>query len=194
MKFNLNYFKNGNLAMHCKNKKECDDFLNCLKMLDVEHNIEDYILDIIYNYNAYFIYDTETKEVLPCKIETIRDNKCIVLECNSSASYSELKYGMVVKDRENRMYLVTKDIDDNLFFMNSHLWDELCNFNEDLTNKEFSNLDIIEIYVPKSKKFSFNNLFNLENLDLVWKRKEPKKMTLKEISEALGYDVEVVDE
>ena len=55
-------------------------------------------------------------------------------------------------------------------------------------NKDF---DVMKIYT--SKAFILNSLFNDDYLECIWERKEPKKMTLAQISEALGYEVEVID-
>ena len=44
-----------------------------------------------------------------------------------------------------------------------------------------------------SNALILNNLFNDNYLECIWERKEPKKMTLAQISEALGYEVEVID-
>ena len=57
-----------------------------------------------------------------------------------------------------------------------------CNINEDLTNNGTlgSTLDIVKVQRPKKYK-------------TIYEREKARKMTVKEISEALGYEVEVVD-
>ena len=52
---------------------------------------------------------------------------------------------------------------------------------------------ILRVYGPTAPRFLLDN--STENRDLLWKRpEEPKKMTVSEICEALGYDVEIVIE
>ena len=72
-------------------------------------------------------------------------------------------------------------------YLNLDYYDE--ELNENLYfDKDF---DVMKIYT--SKAFILNNLFNDNYLECIWERKEPKKMTLAQISEALGYEVEVID-
>lgn len=57
-----------------------------------------------------------------------------------------------------------------------------CHINNDLTNNgsRGSELDIVKVERPKKYK-------------TIYEREKARKMTVKEISEALGYEVEVVD-
>ena len=66
-------------------------------------------------------------------------------------------------------------------------------YDEELNeNKYFyKDFDVMKIYT--SKAFILNSLFNDKYLECIWERKEPKKMTLAQISEELGYEVEVID-
>ena len=66
-------------------------------------------------------------------------------------------------------------------------YDEEFNENK-YFNKDF---DVMKVYISKS--LILNNLFDNNYLTCIWERKEPKKMTLAQISEALGYEVEVID-
>ena len=72
--------------------------------------------------------------------------------------------------------------------MNLDYYDEELNENR-YFDKDF---DVMKIYT--SKAFILNSLFNDNYLECIWeRRKESKKMTLAQISEALGYEVEVID-
>lgn len=52
-------------------------------------------------------------------------------------------------------------------------------------------LDIVKVYGPAlSPKFACTRSF--ADRELIWERKETKKMTVKEICDALGYDVEII--
>lgn len=53
-------------------------------------------------------------------------------------------------------------------------------------------LDIVQIYRPRYDSDVMS--INLDNYKLVWERKEIKEMTMKEICEALGYDVKIKKE
>ena len=52
---------------------------------------------------------------------------------------------------------------------------------------------ILRVYGPTAPKFLLDN--SVKHRELLWKRpEEPKKMTVAEVCEALGYDVEIVEE
>ena len=103
----------------------------------------------------------------------------------------ELKEGMIIECRNGHRYLLRK-VDDNLIGSNNTgyidiRYDEQLNENEYL-NEEY---DIMKIYI--SKTVILKKIFDDYYLECIWERKEPKKMTLAQISEALGYEVEVID-
>lgn len=62
---------------------------------------------------------------------------------------------------------------------------------EDLSFSEDSYFDIVEVYEISSCFMS--KIFNLAYHDLVWQKNPKRKMSLKEIEEALGYSVEITD-
>ena len=108
-------------------------------------------------------------------------------------------YLLVVKDKETgeqfNMTVVPgnrfnfgKDGDLGCCFPSRHWW-PLENFDRaDLTNGDYQ---VIEVYGHTNNRMLLDN--STEDRDLIWKReKDVKKMTLAEICEALGYDVEVV--
>lgn len=53
-------------------------------------------------------------------------------------------------------------------------------------------LDIVQIYRPRYDSDVMS--INLDDYKLVWERKEVKEMTMKEICEALGYEVKIKKE
>lgn len=107
----------------------------------------------------------------------------------------ELKVGMIVECRNGERYLVRQMYDDlfgsnNTRYINLHYDEELEELNENkFSEKDF---DIMKVYI--SNAFVLSKLFDDDCLKCIWERKEPKKMTLSEISKALGFAVEVVDE
>lgn len=110
---------------------------------------------------------------------------------------SDLEVGKhVVETREGDKFLVTESrccvfaicLDGHSFIApldNTSYSDDLIILNSN------RNLDIVKIY-EINKYCSFEYLKN--NLNLIWERKEPKKMTVSEICKKLGYEVEIVKE
>lgn len=88
--------------------------------------------------------------------------------------------GLVV-DMEDELRVLFKD-DDSM---------TLDYQEEDLSYSEDSNLNIVEVYEISSCFIS--EIFKLDCHELVWQKNQKKKMTLKEIEEALGYSVEITD-
>ena len=66
-------------------------------------------------------------------------------------------------------------------------------YDEELNENRYFNKDFDVMKIYTSKAFILNSLFNDKYLECIWERKEPKKMTLAQISEELGYEVEVID-
>lgn len=62
---------------------------------------------------------------------------------------------------------------------------------EDLSYSEDSNLNIVEVYEIRSRFIS--RIFDLAYHELVWQKNPKRKMTIEEIEEALGYNIEIVD-
>lgn len=81
------------------------------------------------------------------------------------------------------------------------MWCPIESYNEDLTDKGYDKLsdastnDIMEVYGYSMYAHRVLDTNHPEKYrPLLWKRSEPKKMTMEEICEALGYDVEIVEE
>lgn len=103
----------------------------------------------------------------------------------------ELKEGMIIECRNGDKYFL-RERGGKLIGSNFNEWIDLS-YDEELNeNKYFyEECDIMKIY--ESKAYVLSNLFDNDYLTCIWERKKPKKMTLAQISEALGYEVEVVD-
>ena len=103
----------------------------------------------------------------------------------------ELKEGMIIECRNGHRYLLRK-VDDNLIGSNNTGYIDI-DYDKDLNENKYcqEDFDIMKIY--ESNACVLGNLFNNDYLECIWERKEPKKMTLAQISEALGYEVEVID-
>lgn len=103
-----------------------------------------------------------------------------------------LEPGTVVKTRDGDKYI---NINGILMRKSGGSW--LCRLedvNDDLVREKHKNKDmeIIEIY--KTDGHTISELFDDDNLTLVWKREEVKEITLSEIEKELGYKVKIVKE
>lgn len=109
----------------------------------------------------------------------------------------ELKEGMVVELRYHEKYLL-REVEGELILSGRDNWMEY-RYNDDLTEKrdslsnkhKKSQFDIMKVY--ESSAYTIEDLFDDDYLTCIWERKDPKKMTVAEISNALGAEVEVVD-
>lgn len=108
---------------------------------------------------------------------------------------ADLKPGYVVKNRDETYYVVLPVGGGRLAFTRSGGWDPLDNYQEDLTSGVCTELDVMEVYgFAECTTRALNPDPVCSERPLLWKRREVKKMTVKEICEALGYDVEIVKE
>ena len=90
----------------------------------------------------------------------------------------------VVELRNGNRYLVVDD-----FLMGETDYFIKDDFTNSLANHDLRKFDIVRIYeeIPK-----FCALLYYNDLSVIWERR-PKKMTKKEIEEALGYEIEIVE-
>lgn len=193
MEFTWEDFKNGKIAVHCKTEEEAKGFIKeCYKHgmkwqcgngdiattkwnRGKTRNIYYACTDEHFLYYNFLVFN-------PLYMQTVEykeDNKI------------ELKEGMIIECRNGDRYLLRTACGELIASYNykymSIDYDEKLNENQ-YFNKDF---DIMKVYT--SKAFVLNSLFDDQYLECIWERKEPKKMTLAQISEALGYEVEVVD-
>lgn len=108
----------------------------------------------------------------------------------------DLKPGYVVKFRNGNYAMVLLFGTGNLCAVTAcRTWMNIFGeIREDLTSKcGYDDCDITEVYGYDEYAYKSRDI-DIENRPLLWKRSEPKKMTVKEICETLGYDVEIVKE
>ena len=107
-----------------------------------------------------------------------------------SFTKSDLKHGMWVKYRNGEIRFVTYAYGtDELIFTsaNSHHSPEF--YHDDLIDIDGdTDLDIVEVFKPELRRRPINP----DNLISIWRREEPRKMTVAEVEAALGYPVEIV--
>lgn len=117
---------------------------------------------------------------------------------------SDLTDDMIVEIRDGRKYLV---VSDGKIMMRVDGWNEIEHYHNDLTNRDYCNLNIDKVWKITSK-FGYASLSYLltdnyiskmiecDKIELVFDRNAPKvkKMTIQQICDELGYEVEIVKE
>ena len=186
-KFNWDEFKNKNnkIAVHCKTEEEEVDF--CRQMH--EHGMKWYTGKSYMGKTNYEKYEGETCYVGFGAFSSYRyynSEGYTILEwgdyMQKEFTKADLRDGMVVEYR-SKSYGRRLVIGDMLIGAEgSH---RLIYYNEDLIDatgdKDF---DIMRIY--KIQHVSrFNEILLYSNLELIWERKEPKKMTVEEMRQKL---------
>ena len=196
-KFNWDEFKNkdNKVAVHCKTEEEAKDF--CKRMH--EHGMkwcsgESYLKETNY----------ESCEEETCYIkgefspyQYYKSNGYEILEWSDymqkNFTKSDLKDGMVVEYNDNSfgIRLVVGD-----FLIGEDGYADLGDYNENLKNVE-SDLEIVRVYKIK-RMGKISSIMYDGNLELIWERKEPKKMTVEEMRQKLeeltGEEIEVMQE
>ena len=197
-KFNWDEFKNiGNkIAAHCKTEEEAVDF--CKQMH--EHrmkwcNGESYLKNT--NYNAhnkgtcYYGNGEYSSRVFAEKYNYK------ILEygdyMQKKFTKADLEDGMVVEQRDGDMYLVLAGM-----VVRKRGYNRIGDYDDDLKWEGYTGGDIVKVYriTPESLR-RIEDVFIKSNLELIWERKEPKKMTVEEMRQKLeeltGEEIEVTE-
>ena len=196
-KFNWDEFKNkdNKIAVHCKTEEEAVDFCKQMHEHGMKWNGGFSYLD----YTNYRIYREGTCYIAKgeyCFKNYYEKGGYTILEWSDymqkEFTKADLRDGMVVEYR-SKSYGRRLVIGDMLIGAEgSH---RLIYYNEDLIDatgdKDF---DIMRIY--KIQHVSrFNEILRYSNLELIWERKERKKMTIEEmrkkLEELTGEQIEV---
>ena len=105
---------------------------------------------------------------------------------------SDLEDGMVVEQRDGDMYLVLAGK-----AVRKGRCNRMDNYDDGLKCIGYTGGDIVKVYMitPGSLR-CIEDVFIKNNLELIWERKEPKKMTVEEMREKLeeltGEEIEIV--
>lgn len=110
----------------------------------------------------------------------------------------DIRPGYVVKFRNGNLRLVAEAGEKSLHILVDPVerdWLYKCMWNRDLTCLgEDRDRDIVEVWgCVKEGDYANALTATTEGRELLWKRPEPRKMTLAEIGDALGYEVQVVE-
>lgn len=190
--FDWESFKEGKIVVHCKTKKEAEDF--CKQMhkqgmvwgtgnsyLSCTH-YEEYKNKTCYSggggYQSYDYFEKYRYNILEWSDYMDKE-----------FTKADLKDGMVVKHRNGDKRMVVNEA----LIGEDGYSDRNC-FREDLTDRYFKDLDIVGVYAIQEYS-NFADMLSDYNLELIWERKEPKKMTVKEMKQKLeeltGEEIEV---
>lgn len=195
-KFNWDEFKNtkNKIAVHCKTEEEAKDF--CKQMH--KHGMEWASGNSYLSYTHYGVYRDKT-----CydggggyqSYDYFEKYKCKILEwsdyMNKEFTKADLKDGMVVEQRDGNMYLVLAGL-----VVRKRGYNCIGDYDDDLKVADYAGGDIVKVYriTPESLR-CIEDVFIKNNLELIWERKEPKKMTVEEMRQKLeeltGEEVEV---
>ena len=191
--FDWESFKEGKIVVHCKTKKEAEDL--CLQMH--EHGMTWESGNSYLSYTYYEVHKNKTCYSIGGyqSCDYFRKYRCNILEWSDymqkEFTKADLKDGMVVKHRNGDKRMV---ISEALIGENGYA-DQNC-FREDLTHRYFKDLDIVGVYAIQEYS-NFADMLSDYNLELIWERKEPKKMTVEEIRQKLeeltGEEIEVTE-
>ena len=105
---------------------------------------------------------------------------------------ADLKDGMVVEYNDN---CFGKRLVIGGFLIGEDGYEDLVNYNENLKSGAID-LEIVRVYKIKHME-KISSIMKDHNLELIWERKEPKKMTVEEmrkkLEELTGEEIEVTE-
>lgn len=200
-KFNWDEFKNikNKIAVHCKTEEEAKDF--CKQMH--EHGMkwcsgESYLKETNY----------ESCEEETCYIkgefspyQYYKSNGYEILEWSDymqkEFTKADLRDGMVVEQRDGGMHLVLAGT-----AVGKNGRNRIGGYDDDLkweSRTGYTGGDIVKVYrITPESLGCIEDVFIKSNLELIWERKEPKKMTVEEMRQKLeeltGEEIEVMQE
>ena len=192
--FDWESFKEGKIVVHCKTKKEAEDF--CKQM-----------------HKQGMVWGTGNSYLSCTRYEEYKNKTCYsggggyqsydyfekyrynILEwsdyMNKEFTKADLRDGMVVEQRDGNMYLVLAGM-----AVRKSKSNRIDGYTDDLKWEGYTGGDIVKVYriTPESLR-RIEDVFIKSNLELIWERKEPKKMTVEEMRQKLeeltGEEIEV---
>lgn len=197
-KINWDEFKNkdNKIVVHCKTEEEAIDFCKQMYM----HGMVWASGCSYLSHTRYGVYRDKT-----CyggdggykSYDYFKKYKYKILEwsdyMDKEFTKADLKDGMVVEQRDGDMYLVLAGM-----VVRKRGYNRIGDYDDDLKCAGYTGGDIVKVYriTPKSLK-CIGDVFIKNNLELIWERKEPKKMTVEEMRQKLeeltGEEIEVTE-
>lgn len=196
-KFNWDEFKNkyNKIAVNCKTEEEAKDFCKQMhehgmkwctgKSYMEKTNYEEYKGETCYTgfgeFSSYRYYNSEGYEILEWSDYMQKE-----------FTKSDLKDGMVVEQRDGEMYLVLAGM-----VVRKRGYNRIGDYDDDLKCAGYTGGDIVKVYrITPGSLGCVEHVFIKCNLELIWERKEPKKMTVEEMQKKLeeltGEEIEVM--
>lgn len=196
-KFNWDEFKNkdNEIAVHCKTEEEAKDFCRQMHGQGMKwRNGGSYLKNTNYDmYNERTCYYGDGEYSTRDFAEKYNYK---ILEWSDymgkEFTKADLKDGMVVEQRDGNMYLVLAGM-----VVRKRGYNCIGDYDDDLKVADYAGGDIVKVYriTPESLK-CIEDVFIKNNLELIWERKEPKKMTVEEMRQKLeeltGEEIEVM--
>lgn len=195
-KFNWDEFKDekNNIAVHCKTEEEAKDFCKQMHGQGMKwHNGESYLKNTIYDmFNERTCYYGDGKY---SSLDFAEKCNYKILEWDDymqkEFTKADLKDGMVVEYNDN---CFGKRLVIGGFLIGEDGYVDLGDYNENLENV-VSDLEIVRVYKIKCMG-KISSIMKDHNLELIWERKEPKKMKVEEMRQKLeeltGEEIEIV--
>lgn len=193
-KFNWDEFKNeeNKIAVHCKTEEEAKDFCERMHKQGMKWcSGESYLKETNYEFCEEEICCIKG-EFSP--YQYYKSNGYEILEWSDymqkEFTKADLKDGMVVEYRDGDRRLV---IDKYLIGKKAHY--ELSTYNENLEDG-YPGLTIMKVFKIRQRAI-LERILDDDNLELIWERTEPKKMTVEEMRQKLeeltGEEIEVTE-
>ena len=193
-KFNWDEFKNeeNKIAVHCKTEEEAKDFCERMHKQGMKWcSGESYLKETNYEFCEEEICYIKG-EFSP--YQYYKSNGYEILEWSDymqkEFTKADLKDGMVVEYRDGDRRLV---IDKYLIGKKAHY--ELSTYNENLEDG-YPGLTIMKVFKIRQRAI-LERILDDDNLELIWERTEPKKMTVEEMRQKLeeltGEEIEVME-
>ncbi|WP_411331935.1 hypothetical protein [Mediterraneibacter gnavus] len=193
-KFNWDEFKNeeNKIAVHCKTEEEAKDFCERMHKQGMKWcSGESYLKETNYEFCEEEICYIKG-EFSP--YQYYKSNGYEILEWSDymqkEFTKADLKDGMVVEYRDGDRRLV---IDKYLIGKKAHY--ELSTYNENLEDG-YPGLTIMKVFKIRQRAI-LERILDDDNLELIWERTEPKKMTVEEMRQKLeeltGEEIEVTE-
>lgn len=195
-KFNWDEFKNkdNKIAVHCKTEEEAKDFCERMHEQGMKWcSGESYLKETNYKFCEEEICYIKG-EFSP--YQYYKSNGYEILEWSDymqkEFTKADLRDGMVVEQRDGNRYLVLAGVAVRECGRN-----EISEYTNNLEwYGTYRGGDIVKVYriIPESLG-CIEDVFIKSNLELIWERKEPKKMTVEEMQKKLeeltGEEIEV---
>ena len=196
-KFNWDEFKNkdNKIAVNCKTEEEAKDFCRQMHGQGVKwRNGESYLKNTNYymhNEGMCYYGDGEWSS-----LDIAENYNYKILEWSDymqkEFTKADLRDGMVVEYNDNRF---GKRLVIGGFLTGEDGYVDLGDYNENLKNV-VSDLEIVRVYKIKHMG-KISSIMKNRNLELIWERKESKKMTVEEMRQKLeeltGEEIEVME-